>query len=126
MASVINVQPSALDLLLYAGDGVEFRLICTNSDGSPVNVNGSVRAQVRLNRDEGSTELVDFDCTVLDAPGGIVHVALTGDQTQELMDDPSSSNGKFVGVWDLEWTADDAEPRTLVQGKVECVADVTR
>ena len=126
MANQIDVQPSALDLKLYAGDGLDFRLICTDSDGAPVNVSGTVEAQIRLNRDEDSTSLADFDCQVLDAHGGIVEISLTGDQTQALMDDPSVTKDKFIGVWDVQWTAVDAEPRTLCQGNVECVADVTR
>lgn len=125
MAS-INVQPSALDLALYAGDGVEFRLICTNSDGAPVTIDGAVTAQVRVDRSVGSDPIAEFDCDILDAAAGIVLVKLTGEQTQALVDDPSSSNGKFAGVWDLQWAPAAAEPRTLCQGKVECVADVTR
>lgn len=122
----INVQPSVLDLFLYAGDGVDFRLICTDSEDNPVDIHGVVEAQIRLNRAVDSESLVAFTADMVDPGHGIVKLILTGDQTQALVDDPSASNGKFTGVWDVQWTATGAEPRTLCQGKVECVADVTR
>jgi hypothetical protein len=55
-----------------------------------------------------------------------VTISLTGDQTRDLSDDPSSVAGKFTGYWDIQWTPAEAQPRTLCQGKVECVSDVTR
>ena len=125
MAS-INTQPAALDLALYAGDGVEFRLICKDSNDAPVPIDGEVTAQVRVDRTPESTALADFNCNIIDGSQGIIELSLTGDQTQELVADPSSRNGKFTGVWDVQWAATGKEPRTLCQGKVECVADVTR
>jgi hypothetical protein len=122
----IDLKPQVLDLSLYAGDGVEFRLICTDSDGDPLNVSGNITAQIRVDRSETSTAIVDFDANLIDADQGIVALSLTGDDTQALMQDPSVSKDKFQGVWDVQWTPSSQEPRTLVQGKVECVADVTR
>lgn len=125
MAS-IDLKPQVLDLSLYAGDGVEFRLICTDSDGDPLNVSGNITAQIRVDRSETSSAIVDFDANLIEADQGIVALSLTGDDTQALMMDPSVSKDKFQGVWDVQWTPSGQEPRTLVQGKVECVADVTR
>lgn len=125
MAS-IDLKPQVLDLSLYAGDGVEFRLICTDGADDPLNVNGDVTAQIRVNRDETSNPIAEFDANLIEGDQGIVVLSLTGDDTQALMDDPSVSKDKFSGVWDVQWTPTDSEPRTLVQGKVECVADVTR
>lgn len=125
MAS-IDLKPQVLDLSLYAGDGVEFRLICTDSDGDPLNVSGNITAQIRVDRSEASSAIVDFDANLIDADKGIVALSLTGDDTQALMMDPTVSKDKFQGVWDVQWTPSGQEPRTLVQGKVECVADVTR
>ena len=48
--AVINIRPQVLDLMLYAGDGIEFRLICTDSGNAPVDITGTVRAQIRLDR----------------------------------------------------------------------------
>jgi hypothetical protein len=126
MATVINMQPQELDLKLYAGDGFTFRLICTDSAGYPVDVNGSVMAQIRRDRlTPEDPPLESFAVVLTDAYLGIVVLSLTGDQTQALSDDDGVS-GRFTGVWDLEWDPAESEPRTLCQGTVECVADVTR
>lgn len=119
----INVSPPLVDLTLYAGDDVDFRLICTDNAGNPVDVSGGVAAQVRLDRTLEGTALLDFETDLADAVDGIVMLSLTGDQTKSLITDDS---GKFTGVWDVQWTSPDAEVRTLCQGKVECYADVTR
>jgi hypothetical protein len=120
--AVINLQPQVLDLVLYAGDGVELRFICQTPAGAPIDVTGGVRAQIRVDRLSDDPPVADFTVGLVDAYQGVVVLTLTGDQTQDLVE-PS---GKFVGVWDLEWDASTDEPRTLVQGRVECVADVTR
>jgi len=122
----IDVQPAALDLALYAGDGVSFRLICTDNANDPVDVSGAMAAQVRADRITDVAPIVEFDADLADAVDGIVSLSLTGVDTQTLVDHPSSKDGVFSGVWDVQWTPTGKEPRTLCQGKVECVADVTR
>ena len=122
----INVQPAALDLALYAGDGVTFRLICTDNANDPVNISGAIAAQVRVDRITDVAPIVEFAADLADAVDGIVSLSLTGVDTQALVDHPTSKNGIFLGVWDVEWTPTGLQPRTLCQGKVECVADVTR
>lgn len=119
----LNVSPQVLDLTLYAGDGVRFRLICTDGAKAPVDVSGEVEAQIRLNRSLSGESLIDFAADLDEATDGIIWLSLTGDQTESLITDDS---GKFTGVWDVQWTGTGAEPRTLCQGKVECYADVTR
>jgi len=126
MDSVIDLQPEVLDLKLYAGDGVELPITCTDGAGAPIDVSGSVNAQVRLDRLTPDPPIASFTINGVDAYRGKVIISLTGDQTAQLITDPSSKGGKFVGVWDLQWTPADSEPRTLCQGKVECTADVTR
>lgn len=122
----IALQPQVLDLSLYAGDGVEFRLICTDSGDARVDVSGVVTAQVRVDRVAPDDPVVEFTADMTDATDGVIVLSLTGDQTQQLVADPSSSKGKFTGVWDVQWIPTGKEARTLCQGKVECVADVTR
>lgn len=126
MANQINLQPQVLDLALYAGDGAEFRLVCTNGSDVPVDITGTVQAQVRLDRLEANTPIVEFTAGLVDAYQGIIVLSLTGAQTQQLVLEPTAVSGKFVGVWDIQWTPANKQPRTLCQGKVECVADVTR
>ena len=65
MAS-IDLKPQVLDLSLYAGDGVEFRLICTDNDGDPLNVSGNITAQIRVDRSETSSAIVDFDANLIE------------------------------------------------------------
>jgi hypothetical protein len=125
MANQINLQPQVLDLELYAGDGVEFRLKCTDGAGAPIDVTGTVKAQVRLDR-LVDPPIVEFTVNAVDAYLGIIVLSLTGAQTAQLSTDPSSKGGKFVGVWDVQWTPAGKQPRTLCQGKVECATDVTR
>jgi len=126
MANQINLQPQLLDLSLYAGDGVEFRVTCTDTAGAPIDLNGEIKAQIRLERLAPDPPVVAFSVNVVDAYLGIVLFSLTGEQTAELSAHPSSKDGKFLGVWDIQWTPSGKEPRTLTQGKVECVVDVTR
>jgi hypothetical protein len=129
MANLI-IQPPVLDLSFYAGDGIAFKLICTNDAEPPVpvDVSGVVVAQVRLDRAAEDPPIVTFSSDLAEAAAGIILLSLTGEQTQPLVTHVSvkPGSGKFTGVWDLEWTADGAEPRTLCQGKVECLADVSR
>jgi hypothetical protein len=126
MAGQINLQPQSLDLKLYAGDGVEFRVVCTNGAGAPIDVTGVVKAQVRLARLDEDPPIVAFSVNSTDAYQGIVVLSLTGAQTAQLSQDPSAKDGRFGGVWDMQWTPSGEQPRTLCQGQVECVADVTR
>lgn len=126
MANEINLQPQVLNLALYAGDGVEFRLICTDKAGAPIDVTGAVKAQVRLDRMTPDPAIVEFTANMIDAYQGIVVLSLSGDQTHTLSAHPSSKAGVFLGVWDVQWAPSNKQPRTLCQGTVECVSDVTR
>lgn len=128
MPSQISIQPPVLDLLLYAGDGISFKLICTNDADPPetVNITGDIQAQVRVDRLSTDPAVVEFSSDLTAADLGEIVLSLTGAQTQDLIEHTSVVKGKFTGNWDVQWTADGAEPRTLCQGKVECLADVTR
>lgn len=126
MAKQINSQPDVLDLILYAGDGIEFRMICTDGAGAPIDVSGEVKAQVRLERLTPDPPIVTFAVNAVDAYQGIITLSLTGDQTASLSQHESNKAGKFIGVWDIQWTPSGAQPKTLCQGKVECAVDVTR
>jgi hypothetical protein len=126
MANQINLMPDVLDLILYAGDGVEFRVLCTDGNGAPIDMTGIVSAEIRLQRLDPDPPIVEFTVNMVDAYEGRVTLTLTGQQTMELSTHPSSKKGKFTGEWDMQWTPDGSEPRTMCQGKVECSSDVTR
>jgi hypothetical protein len=126
MANQIDVRPQVLDLFLYAGDGVKFRIICTDGAGAPVDITGEVKAQIRLKRFDPDPPIESFSVNSIDSYKGIVILELTGAQTAHLSQDPSNQAGNFKGVWDIQWTPAGSQPRTLCQGKAECVIDVTR
>jgi hypothetical protein len=126
MMADISVQPPVLNLSFYAGDGLAFRLICNDETDEPIDVSGVIEAQIRLDRLMEDPPIVEFSSDLTNAANGIVVLSLTGEQTQQLIDHPSTKKGKFTGVWDTQWLMNESEPRTLCQGKVECLADVTR
>lgn len=120
------MQPQVLNLQLYSGDGFSFRMLCKNTVGDPIDMGGTVKAQIRLDRTTpDDPPIQSFAVVMTDAYQGIIALSISGAQTQSLTDD-SGDGQKFTGVWDVEWEPDDAEPRTICQGTVECVADVTR
>lgn len=117
----IDLTPQILDLILYAGDGVNIRLTITDKDDAVVPLTGTIEAEIRVKRPDPDPVVAQFDVDLSEATDGIVLLSLTGEQTQTLV-----TEKKFTGVWDVQWTATDAQPRTLCQGKVECVNDVSR
>jgi hypothetical protein len=120
----LSFRPTIVNLLLYAGDGLSIRLTCKDKAGNPIDISGSVKAQIRLDRlHPNEPALAEFTVSLVDAYIGNIALSLTGTQTLSLLGD---GENKFVGVWDVQWTPSDLQIRTLVQGSVECVADVTR
>lgn len=117
----ITYEPQILDLVLYAGDGTNFRLVVTDSLGAPLDLTGTMLAQVRSKRDEADPPDVEFDIDLSQHSEGIAVLTLTGAQTQSLA--PSS---KYSGEWDLQWTPTGEEPVTLCQGQVTVNVDVSR
>lgn len=126
MAGKVSVQPQFLDLGLYAGDGVKIRFTCKDTAGAPVDITGTVKAQIRVDRLSPDPPVIEFSSNMVDAYAGVFLLSLTGAQTQQLLAHPSTKSGKFAGVWDVQWTPTTSEPHTVCQGAVECVADVTR
>lgn len=120
----LNFRPTIVNLLLYAGDGFNIKLTCKDKAGNPIDINGVVTAQVRLDRiHPNDPPLASFTVSLVDAYLGIIALSLTGAQTLSLLGD---GENEFTGVWDVQWTPAQSQIRTLVQGSVECVADVTR
>lgn len=119
----ISLLPETLDLKLYGGDGVQLRLVVTDSLGEPVNLTGAIAAQIRDSR-VNPTPKVSFATQITDAEGGIAVISLTGVQTASLHG--SAGIERFTGVWDVQWTPVGAEPVTIIQGAVESSLDVTR
>jgi hypothetical protein len=118
----INLTPQFLDLALYGGDGAEFNLTVRDSNKAPVPLTGAMRAQIRITRDAPDPPLASFGVDLSGSASGLVTLSLTSADTQALV----PTEEKFVGAWDLEWTPTGKEPRTIIQGKVECWPDVSR
>ena len=114
----ISFIPQTLDLACYAGDGAAVRIVISRS-GEPIDVTGDHEAQIRAKRLDPDPPIDTFSIDDSDAANGVLLLVLTGDQTAAFGDG-------FTGVWDIQWTAEGAEPITLVQGKITCVIDVTR
>ena len=119
----ISLLPETLDLKIYGGDGVRLKLVVTTPDLQPVDLTGEIAAQIRESR-VNPTPKVSFATEITDAPGGIVYISLTGDQTASLHG--GAGLERFTGVWDVQWTPADSEPVTILQGGVESSLDVTR
>lgn len=117
----LSLIPDTLDLALYAGDGVSIRLSVTDNADEPLPVDGEITAQIRKTRLD-SEVVVEFATDLTNGDEGYVFISLTGEQTAALIVDKPV----FKGVWDVQWEKTGEEPITLVQGKVECNADVSR
>lgn len=117
----LSFKPQVMDLELYAGDGCGFKFTAKDSAGEALPITGSVKAQIRIEREAEDPPAGEFDIDMAEALDGIILVSITGEASHDLLVDGEM----FEGVWDLEWTAEDAEPKTLVQGDVRCLPDVT-
>lgn len=117
----ISLLPDSLDLALYAGDGATIQMTVTDADQAPVDLDGPVIAQIRVNK-VSSSPSATFSVDTTAASLGELILSLTGVQTAALV----GSQTTFKGLWDVQWTPADKEPVTLIQGRVECTADVSR
>jgi hypothetical protein len=124
----LEIQPPVLNISFYAGDGVSFKIICADDEDppGPIPITGTIEAHIRVDRSPTALVVVEFSSDMTNADDGEIMLSLTGEQSQDLIDHISTKKNKFKGVWDVEWTPTGAEPLTLVQGNVECLADVTR
>lgn len=121
MANVVSRIPEEIDLELYAGDGAAIKFT-VNSAGVAFPLNGVITSQIKVARADAEP-LLTWNVDDSQLANGLVVIFLTGAQTASLI---SATGRNFRGVWDLQYTANGAEPVTLVQGKVKCNADVTR
>lgn len=118
----ISLVPSSLDLALYAGDGVSLIFTLNDSSGNPLDVTGTVEAQIRHKRDD-TDPLATFTADLTNHAAGEVVLSLTGAESAVLV---VAGTDQFTGVWDMQWTKAGGEPVTVLQGAITCDADVTR
>lgn len=120
--SQVSVIPQRIDLAVYAGDGVALRLTAVDSKtGDSLDLAGEIGAQVKASRSD-TEPITEFAVNTNQAADGVLDLSLSGQQTAALLTDSS----RFKGSWDVQWLADGEQPRTLVQGNLTCVLDVTR
>ena len=117
----VDLRPQKLDLFIYSGDGYRFRLVIKDKDENPIPITGTFKAQIRKDRGTSDIPQAEFSIDESLYDEGKVGLILTGEDCQAL-----AGTAKFKGFWDCEWTPEDTEPRTLVQGKLECDLDVSR
>lgn len=118
----ISLLPDTLDLAFYAGDGADIQLTVTDTSNEPMDVDGTVIAQIRAVK-TSATPSAEFAVDLTGASLGVIVLSLTGEQTAGLL---ASNQVLFKGVWDVQWDPSDRDPVTLIQGRVECTADVSR
>lgn len=118
---VVSVVPQRADLALYAGDGAAIRITAKNTDGTPLDLTGTLEAHIRRHRSD-PTPQASFAVDATQATDGIALLTLTGLETRGLV----NGENTYHGAWDLQWAPTDAEPVTLIQGAVKCSLDVTR
>jgi hypothetical protein len=117
--ATLTVQPTVLDLKLYAGDGFTMRMIFVDKiSGDPWPADGEWLAQVRASPPDTDI-LTDFTVDTTDAATGIILLSLSGVQTATL-----AENGQ--ATWDVQQIETGADPRTWYRGVVRTISDVTR
>lgn len=130
--AVLSYNPPVLDLVVYAGDDTNIPMTIT-SGGDPVNMTGIHNAQVRATRDGEllATLIVEYT----DPVNGELTLKITSQVSDALIVDAAVNTDyfgnelitapMFEGVWDWDYTVDTIT-RTLVQGKITVIKDVTR
>jgi hypothetical protein len=124
--SPISLVPQVQDLKLYGGDSVDLQVSVSNGVAA-IDLTGAIDAQIRASRIDTEI-LASFAVDLSEATNGIAYLTLSGSQTAALHDPKSDGVlvESFKGVWDCQWTPQDGEPVTILQGTVESGLDVTR
>jgi len=122
MPGKIDTRPGVLDLVLYAGDVGDFRIIFKDKYGNKVPVGDKKwRAQIRKSRT--SVDYIGLEVDTTDAGLGILLVKIPGSITREL----SQATWGKLSQWDIQCSTDNDEITvTVLQGTVTCEVDVTK
>jgi hypothetical protein len=124
--STIDTRPQSVNLKIYGGDDLTFRVNVTGADYSAATWTGQVRLDHDSSADANFT--IDPDLTgadvLLDGVSTAALLDLGVTETPEFGAPKSSLVRKYFGVWDIQ--VDDGGVKTLVQGLIEVYADVTR
>lgn len=130
--AVLSYNPPVLDLVVYAGDDTFIPMTIT-ANGEGINLVGTHTAQIRKTRD--GEVLATFDIETSSANIGSIKLLLSSEDSELLVEDSTIETDyfgndlitapMFRGVWDWNYTVDTIT-RTLVQGQITVIKDVTR
>ena len=130
--ALLSYNPPVLDLVVYAGDDTYIPMIIT-ANGEGINLVGTHTAQIRKTRD--GEVLATFDIETSSANIGSIKLLLSSEDSELLVEDSTIETDyfgndlitapMFRGVWDWNYTVDTIT-RTLVQGEITIIKDVTR
>lgn len=132
--ALLSYNPPVLDLVVYAGDDTNIPMTITSA-GDPVDITGTHFAQVRLTRDGDLMGTMIVDPTNLS--NGQVTLKISSELSEVLiaLEETETKTDYFgndlitapmwEGVWDWNYTVGNIT-RTLVQGKITVIKDVTR
>lgn len=129
--ATINTLPPVLDIVAYAGDDTRIT-INLSSAGVPVDLSGTHEAEIRLTRSGDVLGVINIENPgigqveiVLDSETSALLVADIDVESTEYFGNDLITAPMFKGVWDWNFIVG-SETKTLAQGKITVIKDVTR
>ena len=116
MATASAIPPT-LDLSLYAGDDVTLTLTVTDKFGNPVDLTGTLEAQIR--KAHAQPVIQSFEVNTVTPASGVCYLTLTNVQTEAL----GLDGGRHT--WDLQLTDDNDLISSVCKGQVSTTLDIT-
>ena len=121
MAQLIS-GPSALDLVVYAGDANTIAMEIYTQGGPTDTTGAALAAQARV-KAPAATIVAEAVITAVDEVAGRWTMSWDGEALRAVL----SGQESWKGVWDLQITwAGAALPKTLLRGDFTILHDVTR
>lgn len=121
--AVLDMTPAVLDIVgVRAGDS-NTRSFKLSADGQPWDLTGmTVTAQARKKHTDPDPPALTAAITMTGAALGEFLLSWPGDQVTALLGAATA----WAGVWDLQVRSGSDLPVTVLAGKFQCAADVTR
>jgi meiotically up-regulated gene 157 (Mug157) protein len=110
MTTLIDLTPARVDITVTQGDSLTFQLVVKDSDGQPVTLSGTVRAQAR--RTFKDPEAVAFTVTTA---SNVATLTLTAGQTVGMLG---------TWVWDCDYETSGVT--TIAAGELKVTPEVRR
>jgi hypothetical protein len=111
MATLIDLTPTRVDVIVTQGDSLTFELAVKDSDGVPVELTGALSAQAR--RTFKDAEAVTFTVTTVQ---NVATLSLSAGQTEDMLG---------TWVWDADYVSGGATT-TLAAGELRVIPEVRR